>query len=413
MAFALPAFIAVPVAVIADEAAVTRAELTTYRTTILAWDHGTRAQLLFLNPIHGFVLPLPAAPAVNLDQDERILYLATLRQYVGGLYPIYAAAYVATANALIGAAAPPPPPPPPPAPAIRPPKTQLPNQFHGKSPALARHFLQQCVNYIAIAPFPDHPTEIRWALQLLDGEAAPWRDAQLAKYQLAAVPANLLDWDLFVDLFNARWTDPHEAEKALDRIMNHTIKQKTSVKVYNDLFNEAMVLANVADTNTMLLRAYETGLKPAVRNAAVGPLMYIPNPTFEQRQSMMVRLDETLQQTAQRETPFVPRTVINNPVFNVANPTPSRDSTPARGSSSTPIKVETARQYTRLTPAEREELRRTGGCFCCRQKGHMASQCPRNAQVAAVESAPAPVPAPAAPAPAPDAPVPAPASQDF
>jgi len=190
--------------------------------------------------------------------------------------------------------------------------------------------------------------------------------------------------------------------------MNHTIKQKTSVKIYNDLFNEAMVLANVADTNAMLLRAYETGLKPAVRNAAVGPLMYIPNPTFEQRQSMMVRLDETLQQTAQRETPFVPRTIINNPVINVANPTASRDSTPARGSSSTPIKVEAARQYTRLTPAEREELRRTGGCFRCRQKGHMASQCPRNTQVAAVESAPVPVPVPVAPAP-----VPAPASQDF
>jgi len=411
MAFALPAFIAVPIAMIADETTVTRAELTAYRVTILGWDAGVRAQLLFLNPIHGFVVPLPAAPAVNLDQDERILYLATLRQYVGGLYPIYAAAYVAAANALIGAVAPPPPPPP--APVVRPPKTQLPNQFHGKSPALARHFLQQCVNYIAIAPFPDHPTEIRWALQLLDGEAAPWRDAQLAKYQLAAVPANLLDWDLFVDLFNARWTDPHEAEKALDRIMNNTIKQKTSVKVYNDLFNEAMVLANVADTNAMLLRAYETGLKPAVRNAAVGPLMYIPNPTFEQRQAMMVRLDETLQQTAQRETSYAPRTVINHPVFNVASPTPSRDSTPARGSSSTPIKVETARQYTRLTPAEREELRRTGGCFRCRQKGHMASQCPRNVQVAAVESAPAPIPAPAAPVPAPAAPVPAPASQDF
>ena len=408
MAFALPAFITVPVAVVADETTVTRAELTAYRTAIVAWDAGVRAQLLFLNPIHGFVLPLPAAPAVNLDQDERILYLATLRQYVGGLYPIYAAAYVAAANALIGAAAPPPPPPLPPAAVARPPKTQLPNQFHGKSPALARHFIQQCVNYIAIAPFPDPETEIRWALQLLDGDAAPWRDAQLAKYNLAAVPANLLDWDLFVDLFNTRWTDPHEAEKALDRIMNHTIKQKTSVKIYNDLFNEAMVLANVADTNAMLLRAYETGLKPAVRNAAVGPLMYIPNPTFEQRQSMMVRLDETLQQTAQRETPFVPRTIINNPVINVANPTASRDSTPARGSSSTPIKVEAARQYTRLTPAEREELRRTGGCFRCRQKGHMASQCPRNTQVAAVESAPVPVPVPVAPAP-----VPAPASQDF
>ena len=109
-------------------------------------------------------------------------------------------------------------------------------------------------------------------------------------------------------------------------------------------------------------------------------------------------------QTRQLSTSQTPcHTVINNPVFNVntlANP--ARASTVPRGQ--TPIKIEAARQYTRLTPEERETLRRTGGCFRCCQTGHMASQCPRTAQVTAV-SAPA---TPATPAYVPPAPMSAP-----
>ena len=31
---------------------------------------------------------------------------------------------------------------------------------------------------------------------------------------------------------------------------------------------------------------------------------------------------------------------------------------------------------TKLTPAERERLRKMGGCFRCRQSGHLARNCP-------------------------------------
>jgi hypothetical protein len=73
--------------------------------------------------------------------------------------------------------------------------------------------------------------------------------------------------------------------------------------------------------------------------------------TFFERQALMVRLDETLEQTRKRQPSTTPaRTVINNPVFNVANPTRARSETPGR--QSTPIKVEVARQYTKLTPTE-------------------------------------------------------------
>jgi len=93
------------------------------------------------------------------------------------------------------------PPPAPAQPARRPPKTQLPDPFLGKSAAAARHFLEQCTNYIAIAPFPDPETEIRWALQLMKEDAAAWRNEMLAHYHDLVPPAMVTDWDHFVEAF--------------------------------------------------------------------------------------------------------------------------------------------------------------------------------------------------------------------
>jgi hypothetical protein len=173
------------------------------------------------------------------------------------LFPICAHAYATISRATAAGNQPPPPPVP-----ASPPKTKLPDDFSRKSPALARHYIRQCINFITINDFLDPETEIRWALQLMEGEAAPWRDEQLLKYDRPAVPAYLHDWDLY---FDDHWTDPHEGEKAMDRILNNTILQRTSVKAYNGAFNEALALTTETGASVMVLRAYETGLKAGVR----------------------------------------------------------------------------------------------------------------------------------------------------
>ncbi len=185
--------------------------------------------------------------------------------------------------------------------------------------------------------------------------------------------------------------------------MKGGITQHTSVKKYNDEFNEALALTTLTGTDVAILRAYTTGLKPAVRNTSIAMIYANPNILFHRQQALMVEIDESLMQTRQATNPAPkPRTVINNPVFNIFN----IQSTPAAAGSAqatttpqgqTPIKVEAARQYTKLTPQERAELARTGSCFRCREQGHMAAQCPQgNRQVNAVEPA-TPVP-PATPA---------------
>jgi len=185
----------------------------------------------------------------------------------------------------------------------------------------------------------------------------------------------------------------------MDRLMHRGITQKTSVKIYNDQFNEALVLANQTGATLAFHRAYENGLKEPVINALVPIKILNPRLTFRELQQHALTIDKGLQQN-KRSNPVPARTVINNPVFNI--PAPAWQTTPAWGT--TPIKVETAHQYTRLTPEECAALAQSGGCFYCRQCGHMASQCPNHPphQVAAVtvpevttaEPAPAPAPAP-------------------
>jgi hypothetical protein len=384
----LPPFQAMPVAVITDETDPDRAEIATFRTAILNWSTTVLAHLSVLNPTHGFAEVLPNAPAANAAADVRIARLTEMRTYITWLFSIYATGYAAFATALVGQAAAPPV-----AHAVRGPKTKLPDTFQGKSSAAARHFIAQCTNYAALNPFLNPEHQIRWALQLMDGDASMWRNVQFALFDVHPVPVHLQNWPDFEDEFRTRWTDPYEAEKAMDKILKGVVSQTTSVTVYNNQFNELLGLTGLDGANPAIVRAYIYGLKPAVRTAAVGPLLAQPNMGFATRQALMARVDDGLMQarTEQGSTPMPRRNPQNISV--IPNPPPSTTPTPAPvgRASSTPvphgqthIKVEAARQFTRLTSEERENLRRTGGCFRCRQPGHMASQCPRQPQASEI-----------------------------
>ncbi len=366
----LPDFLPLPQAVIADEANPTVAEITAFRTRLDPWRTTVLANLTVLNPNHGFNLAFPKNPAAVANRAARITRLQDLRTYGLTLYPLYAAAYATFANALAAGNIPAQPP----ALALLPPKTALPEKFLGKSATAARHFLQQCENYAAICPFASPGQEIRWMLQLMEGDASHWRAEQLSQYARVPPPAHLMDRAMFEAEFKARWADPYEGEKALDKILKGQIIQRTSVKNYNDQFNEALSLTTLTGKDASILRSYEAGLKPTIRKAATVALIGYPNVDFHDRQMLMVFLDESLMQTCGQTNPTTQsRYASTSPVTALPSATAPRNQTP--------IKVEAARQHTRPTPEEREHLRKIGACFKCRERGHMAHQCPRNAQV--------------------------------
>ena len=241
----------------------------------------------------------------------------------------------------------------------------------------------------------DDEERIRWTLQLIEGEAAQWRDEMLSGFDAVILPQHCIDWDDFQREFRLRWEDPYEANKATIKLMGGTLNQTTSVKKYNDLFNGYLDLSPYDGTNGMVLDSYERGLKYEVLNGAMA--QRTPNMTFAEIQRLMVQVDETQQRYKNRSrapgtTPNPTRTVINNPTFNVQT-APSTSTTPAPIRQTTPaVKAEVARQYTKLTPETRAELSRIGACFYCREPGHMASQCPRHQARVAATTTTAPPP---------------------
>ena len=392
MAFNLPPLLNMPVSVITDEAVVERAELQVFHTAVNTWHNQIDRQMGFLNPQYA-MLAVPAMPPANAGAAVRIVRLAELRTMVLNLFTGYAMAYNTFVVRLAqGQAAPANIPLPQP----RPQKMKLPTEFTGKDSAAARHFLKQCNNYINQQNMNDDEERIRWMLQLIEGEAAQWRDEMLNGFDMAIPPQHCIDWDDFQREFRLRWEDPYEANKATIKLMGGTLNQTTSVKKYNDLFNGYLDLSPYDGANGMVLDAYERGLKYEVLNGAMA--QRTPQMTFAEIQCLMVQVDETQQRFKNRSrvpgsTPTPTRTVINNPTFNVQT-APSTSTTPAPVRGLTPaIKAEVARQYTKLTPETRAELARIGACFYCREPGHMASQCPRRCpRVTAVNTDASPPP---------------------
>src|SRR5258706_11984208 len=275
----VPQFIGLPVATIANEADPTALEVNAFKTDVTTFIHATSATLTLGLPAHGYVAALPGNVAANASQANQVGRVAELRTYVQGYFNVYAQAH-ANFTALIASAAVALPAPA--APHRQAPKSNLPSAFLGKSPTEARHFIQQCINYIAIQQFPDVETEIRFVLGLCEGDAAKWANEQLiAMSALApALPQYLADFDDFVVEFARRWQDPHEEEKQLDQIMKGGITQHTSVKKYNDEFNEALALTTLTGADVAILHAYTTGLKPAVHNTSIAMIYANPNILF-------------------------------------------------------------------------------------------------------------------------------------
>ena len=276
----IPVFHQLPVPVYADVDESTVVEITAFRDAIVRFMAAVAPLLAIANPQHGLAAAPQAAPAAGAALAARIASANALELFSQHYFNVYATTYgqfvtVLAAQAVQPAALPAAPP------APRPPKMKSPETFTGKTTTEARHFIRQCQNYLAIQNMPNAETEIRWALALMIGDAAQWRDEKLDELAPGAPAApHMNDWPNFVAHFNERWTDPHEEEKQLDRIMQGKITQRTLVKIYNDLFNKALGMTTLTGADAAILRAYTTGLKPMVRNLAIAPLCANPCMTF-------------------------------------------------------------------------------------------------------------------------------------
>jgi hypothetical protein len=234
-------------------------------------------------------------------------------------------------------------PPPPARPIARPLKPERPSTYSGKKGESLDAWIFQLERYYEILRTPPMD-QVPFAGTLLTDHAAMW-------WRMVYEQIEELDyddqWEQFTTQLKAQFQPINTAESARTRL--DKLRQVTSVLVYNTAFREVMLeLPNMHMDDR--IHAYIKGLKPQVASSVA---MQRPATLLEAQR--FADTADTIQ-------------FHHFPRRNFENPRPRQDN---RGPA--PMDVDS---ISRLTDAERERLRKIGGCFRCRKPGHLARDCP-------------------------------------
>lgn len=239
-------------------------------------------------------------------------------------------------------------------PRIKPPH---PDCFAGTDDAKrVRQWIFQVDNYFNVMNEPDD-RRVGYATTLLRTNGLLWWQSLTENERPAT-------WDTFkrgiIDYFQ-----PLSATiVARDNLAR--LYQRTSVKAFVEEFKSQVL--NIPDiTDPEKLDKFRRGLKKDVRLHVA----FANPPTFDQAVTIAEQIDEVL---------YSHRSVLSRSTSSAHYDRPSASvpmeigaMPPARSyaqvAASTP-------KYKKLTPAEKEELRKNNGCFYCRKAGHIALQCP-------------------------------------
>src|SRR4051812_11159592 len=158
------------------------------------------------------------------------------------------------------------------------------------------------------------------------------------------------DWEAFLTALRQHFIPVNTSINAYDRLQR--LSQKTSVNVYNHEFRAIMLELPDMDAATCM-NFYTKGLKDNIR-----PFVTMMNPeNLAAAETIAERVDASTYRPNNRTTGFHPNN--NNNYRTPGGPSPME-----------------LDAITKLTPSERERLRKTGGCFRCCKAGHLAKDCP-------------------------------------
>lgn len=250
----------------------------------------------------------------------------------------------------------------------------------------ARHdpelWLYSVDTYYSAVHLTNDAAKISFADALLRGDALTWR-------RTINMPT---DWDTWKTLLISAFQPVNPSETARDRLAR--LRQTTSVRAYVAIFRTVCLLIPTITEDEKKDR-FIRGLKPKIMNE----LRIKPPETFEDTVKMAVRLDSldtwrpfngnnhhnARPSTSSRGSAPVPMEVDLNAInpaavrsnVNAINNTNSRPS--YRDATANSNRHPNPRPPRRpLTDREREDYRRRGICFKCRQPGHIARECPES-----------------------------------
>ena len=185
-------------------------------------------------------------------------------------------------------------------------------------------------------------------------------------------------WMEFIGNFKTAWKDTSKVQTAYDKLMKLTM-EGWDVDSYNVTFNRLASAAGWEHDGQGTIARYRSGLRNVVHRKILD------------RENWPVDMDGW-QEAARKEVKRA-REIENQGLNNFRRNQQSRDSgnflsnqrannnaRPNNNNNIVPMEVDgTTIPFQKLTDEERIQYRKEGRCFRCRQQGHMASRCPKNA----------------------------------
>jgi hypothetical protein len=219
-------------------------------------------------------------------------------------------------------------------------KPERPTTYGGHRNESLDAWIFQMDRYCQLLPVPE-PNRVSFAGTFLKDHAAMWWRTIYEEIEAQPDPDR---WTQFVTGLKRQFQPINTSETARTRL--DQLKQKTSVRLYNSDFREIMLqLPHMHEADR--IHSYIKGLKPAIAS-----LVAMQQPDTLTAAQGLADTADTIQFHHMPRRPFsTPRPEYRGPA---------------------PMDLDAIEK---LTDAERERLRKNGGCFRCRKTGHLARDC--------------------------------------
>ena len=245
----------------------------------------------------------------------------------------------------------------PPTPRVSGVKARKPEQFTGESNREdVSQWLFESERYFTLSG--TNPLEaIQYASSYLSGAAAIWWRSRVRQH---GPTGGVGSWDGFVEALTAQFKPVNGEKLARDKLAR--LIQARSVQDYTSRFR-TLCLQIDGITESEMLDRFVRGLKPHVQRE-----VELRDPTtLDEAVRIAERVDAIdFRSRSPQTTGFLRGAPIQKQpaIVHDIKPTPME------------IDVLAKPKVQPLTPLERERLRKVGGCFYCRQLGHMIGECP-------------------------------------
>ncbi|KAL1914177.1 uncharacterized protein VTP21DRAFT_10257 [Calcarisporiella thermophila] len=225
-----------------------------------------------------------------------------------------------------------------------------PARFGGRHYPDVREWIDQVENYFVGTNPPEH-MKVPYAAALFQGDALIWWRHLKIQGRLPT------EWDTFKNEVIIMFQPINSVKHARDKLAD--LRQRRSVQEYAVTFRSlAMQIPGI--TEEELIDKFIRGLKVQTRKE----IEYKNPPT----------LNEAVREAERYDAVYF-RNREHRPEFNVRAST-SREA----HSGPRPMEIDAIQRHKKLDENEKERLRKSGSCFFCREKGHIAQACPKKSR---------------------------------